>query len=276
MNQKAVRQYLVEALEGYDERERSNVIAYYLDAKQSEILSNSLDIDTLAADVLAINQGQPVQYVTGVSFFYGHRFVVNQGCLIPRPETEELVHWIISECRLLDALKILDIGVGSGCILLSVLSELNKRSIEVEGFGLDVSEAAIGIFEENQRKLAVSAQSILGDIRSDLELPSVNVIVSNPPYILDEEKGRMDASVLSYEPKEALFVDGLDPLVFYKRVMELGKTLLIPGGVIYFETSDLYHIELSAAIDEEIYLSEFRKDLNGNWRMLKLTKRQPS
>jgi release factor glutamine methyltransferase len=276
MKQQAVRQYMIEALEGFEERERNNVISYYIDAKQAEILSNTLASQQLAADVSALNKGEPVQYVTGISFFYGHRFCIRPGCLIPRPETEELVHWIIEDSRRLDALKILDIGVGSGCILLSVVSALENRGIDVGGFGLDISPAAIEVFNENKKRIGVGAQAIIGDIRSDLDLPMVNVIVSNPPYILDEEKARMDASVLTYEPPEALFVEGSDPLVYYKRVMELGKTFLLPGGVIYFETSDLYHTELSEAIDEQTYYPEFRKDLNGSWRMLKLTKHQLS
>ena len=276
MNQNTVRAHLSQALSHIDQRERENIITYYLDARQKEILTSSLTTQELEKDAQDLKEGVPVQYVTGVTFFYGHRFISERGCLIPRPETEELVHWIIEDNKSKEEFQILDIGVGSGCILLSVLAELNKNS-QATGWGIDVSQTALTVFEKNAVKMDLKVNSELTDIREDLDLPKYfDCIVSNPPYILNSERGRMDSSVLKYEPEIALFVTGTDPLYFYKRIMEIGLSLLKPAGVIYFETSDLYHDELDAAIDRNNYLPTFKKDMSGHWRKLKLTRILPS
>ena len=276
MNQRAIKAQLAKALGHLDPRELENLIDYYLDAYQQKILAGELSQVQLTEDIIALKKEVPVQYVTGISFFYGHRFFVEPGCLIPRQETEELVHWVIEESKTKASFKILDIGIGSGCILLSIMSAMSKF-MEVEGWGIDVSEAALRVVKKNTKKMKLEARTILADIDQDNEWPNqLDCIVSNPPYILDSEKSRMDISVLTYEPEVALFVPDSDPLHYYKRIMHLGLSLLKPNGVIYFETSDLYHSELESAIDKEQYSATFKKDINGKWRMLKLTKLQLS
>ena len=273
MNQSEIRSYLTETLSHLTGRELNNLISYYLDAHQQ--LASALKREKLEKDIQALKEGIPVQYVTGITFFYGHRFITNSGCLIPRPETEELVHWIVKDNKSKSSFRIMDIGVGSGCILLSVMSALNNT--ELEGWGLDISLPAINVFNSNAKMLNLKVHPLLADIRMHQELPSdLDCIVSNPPYILSEERDRMDKSVLEYEPEIALFVPGEDPLFYYKRIMDLGLTLLKPQGVIYFETSDLYHNELLDSIDTNQYSPTFRRDLSGKWRMLKLTKLLPS
>jgi len=261
----ALKEYMVEKLSVvHGVREAQNITNYYLDACPS---STSKTIDLDLAKLLS---GMPVQYVTEVSFFYGHQFFVDQRVLIPRPETEELVFWVISDVGG-KTKSILDIGTGSGCILLSVL----KKASECRGYGLDVSSKAMQVFNLNKTRLNVQAESIVGSILDPYCIQFLNtydVIISNPPYILDSEKNRMGEGVVSNEPSKALFVDGTDPLIFYKQIMEFGLNHLKPRGAIYFETSDLYHEELKSICKVSDYEYEFKKDMQGNWRMLKLTK----
>jgi len=215
-------------------------------------------------------KNEPVQYILGQADFYGLKLKVSPAVLIPRPETEELVHWIISDVKD-KTLDVLDIGTGSGCILLSVL----HKAINCNGTGLDVSSDALEVFDINKERLDVNAQTIQADILDETSseiIEKYDIIVSNPPYILESEKHRMGHSVLDNEPHVSLFVEENDPLVFYERIMQLSLTHLNVNGHIYFETSDLYHYELKDLISKFPYTSEFRKDLQDNWRMLKLTR----
>jgi len=248
----------------FDERELSNIIDYYFDA--------IAEVDDLSFEshLVQLENGWPIQYVTQVSFFYGYQFFVDNRVLIPRAETEELVYWVEQDIKGYSK-SILDIGTGSGCILLSLL----KKNSYCRGTGLDVSRKAIEVFKINQKKLEVKAASIVGDILSSdctNYIGKFDVIISNPPYILPSEKNRMGHSVIAKEPHLALFVDSDDPLIFYKKIIQCIDTHLNDRGVLYFETSDLYHEELKAYLDDLNYEGEFRKDMQGNWRMLKITK----
>jgi len=179
----------------------------------------------------------------------------------------KVVEWIISDYSDTDPIDIMDVGVGSGCILLSVISEVAYD----KAYGLDVSDEALEVFLRNAAKLQLSCESINMDILTNSPNLNLDVIVSNPPYILESERKRMDNSVLIHEPPVALFVDNIDPLIFYKVIIDIAENLLKKEGRLYFETSDLYHEGLLNYLNEKSLSYDFKKDLQGNWRMLRIT-----
>lgn len=186
--------------------------------------------------------GEPVQYVTGTCFFLGRPFSVRPGCLIPRPETEDLVSAIVDFVKQHPnadkqerPLRILDIGTGSGCIAVSLASELGA-SAQVEAW--DVSEDALKIAEENAKKLHSTVNFRLVDVlQSPDPSASFDLIVSNPPYVRELEKADMEANVLEHEPALALFVPDDDPLLFYRSIANYAFRHLTPGGTLWFETN---------------------------------------
>jgi len=253
-------------LNKYGRREAENVTNYYIDA-HTRLTSCDLE-----SDIEKLLQGIPVQYVTKRAFFYGYKFIVNESVLIPRPETEELVYWIETDMKQINQNRtILDIGSGSGCILLSLM----HKNENLQGTALDVSVNALDVVKENAKLMNLKPQLKQCDILDTsqfVRLGNFDVIVSNPPYILKTELQRMDQSVITFEPEISLFVDQDDPIVFYKSILALGQTNLNPKGCMYFETSDLYHEELEAAVISAAYKYEFRKDMQDKWRMLKVWK----
>ncbi len=257
-----MKQKLIQALTAnYDTREATSIADYYADAMQGRELTD------IESDTLKLLDGYPVQYVTNTSFFYGHKLYVDEHTLIPRPETEELVHWVVSDNKDADA-EVLDIGTGSGCLLLSILHKLKNA----KGIGLDVDPQVQNAFDKNVDILNVEAQFLSLDFidkEARSSLPSYDIIVSNPPYISKEEVERLGPGVFKHEPHLALFT-GDDPLVFYRATLEFAETHLKEGGKIYFETSDLYQEEMEAMVSKYNYKHEFKKDMQGAWRMLKL------
>jgi release factor glutamine methyltransferase len=209
-----------------------------------------------------INQGEPIDYILGYTYFYGLKIEVSKDTLIPRPETEELVEFILNENQTRSGLKILDIGTGSGCIALALKSNL----VNAEVTALDVSNNAIEIAQRNTVQLDLNVNFIHLDILNEnlwSQLANYDIIVSNPPYIPQEEKTDMTTSVLDYEPHLALFVEN-DPLIFYKQILKFATFHLNPKGLVYFETSQTIQLE-----EYEGFQIEKRKDLSGNWRFLK-------
>jgi release factor glutamine methyltransferase len=250
-------------LSKYDRREAENICTYYFDC-QAHVHSD--DFVNHKKQLLA---GVPVQYVCNVSFFYGHELYVDNNTLIPRPETEELVHWIISDHKT-SAFDLLDVGTGSGCILLSVLHKCTMAN----GVGLDVDPTIQKVFDINCEKLNVSPKFICADFLNKdnwAMLDSYDVIVSNPPYISHQESMRLGDNVIQYEPHLALFTES-DPLIFYRLILEFAKQHLNADGNIYFETNDIYNKEMEELAAEYEYKFDYRKDMQGAWRMLKLWK----
>jgi len=247
-----------------EERERNNVIDYYLS------VIGEPDEKRLTSDLERLNKGEPVQYVTGVSYFYGFRFLVASGVLIPRPETEELVHWIEQDFRYKEGIRLLDIGTGSGCIALSLMNRLNI----VHCLGIDISQVALKTAKANADRhgqgMLLKNLDFLAESHK-LKLHEFDVIVSNPPYIGNDESDRMDHSVLGYEPQEALFVKGEDPLVFYRRLAQR-VSVEEPGPVCYMETSDLYKDNLENILKSLQLSYAFRKDMQGRWRMVRFSR----
>lgn len=222
-----------------------------------------------------INQ-EPVQYVLNESWFCGYRFYVDQRVLIPRPETEELVEWVISNCRFpVDELSILDIGTGSGCIAVSLKRRLRKAQV----WACDQSAAALDVARKNADSLGTEIQfrqmDFLEKSNRD-QLPLFNIIVSNPPYIPEKDRDQMQPNVLNYEPAMALFVPDKDPLVFYRAIAEFATTNLLPGGTVYTEI----HEDLGEAATDLFtkmgFTSDIRKDMQGKERMLKAIRKEES
>lgn len=184
-----------------------------------------------------LQQHEPLQYVLGCVHFYGLELEVGPGVLIPRPETEELVDLIVRDHAAGRQLQILDVCTGSGCIALALSAHLPAEKI----YGLDISEPALTIARTNALKYGQPVSWLRQDILvQDLDLPpaSLDIMVSNPPYVLEHEKTFMRKNVLTFEPHLALFVPDNNALLFYKRISELGLKHLKPGGRLYFEINE--------------------------------------
>ncbi len=256
----------------YDEQEAQSLALWlmeeYLGLSRMQVLQGvtieNLP-DELSAAWMQLKTGKPIQYILGKAPFYGRTFLVNEHTLIPRNETEELVHLILKENKR-SGLKLLDIGTGTGCIPISLALDLE----DAEVFGLDVSEAALAVARENAKFHDVEVEFLKVDILTSLpELTDLDILVSNPPYIPEAEKASMHQNVLEYEPSMALFVPDHDPLLFYRTIAEKGKLLLKAQGKIYFESHENYGDEVMNLLNELGY-SELRllKDLNGKDRIV--------
>lgn len=245
----------------FDSRESENIALYVRDSIQ-------LTQDNYESILNRLIAGEPVQYVCETAFFYGYKFYVNSDVLIPRAETEELVYMIEQDIKPNDALSILDIGCGSGCIITSIKS---KRQ-ELEAYAIDVSSDALTVTKLNAERLKVNISFEQCDILNEYPFnqKKFDIIVSNPPYILEEEIVHMGKSVVKHEPSLALFVEN-DALIFYKHILKLQSKILKPGGKIYFEINALRMEELKDWLEIENYNFEFFKDLQGNWRILKVS-----
>jgi len=282
----------------YEEGEASTIASWVL-----EHLTGAARIDRLTRKDEPLNVHQlhhltevhhrllhhePVQYIMGESYFYGLKLFVDNNVLIPRPETEELVDWIIKDIKasgkdvferrpfeadVTSQLKILDVGTGSGCIALA----LKKAMPKAEVWGCDVSDGALNVARRNGSEL---------DIRVDFQgvnfldpvqqrtLPTVDIIVSNPPYIPLNNKEAMRPNVVAHEPHTALFVPDNNALLFYESLAQFGHHRLYPGGFIYCEI----HEDLGTAVidlfNREGYTTELRKDMQGKERMVKAVKKK--
>ncbi|MFV8342387.1 peptide chain release factor N(5)-glutamine methyltransferase [Flavobacterium sp. XS2P39] len=212
----------------------------------------------------------PIQYLLGKTSFYGLDFEVNENVLIPRPETEELVEWIIkatSKSEKSHALKILDIGTGSGCIAISLARNIPNAKV----FAIDVSEKALTTARKNAEINSVKVTFIKKNIleAEDLE-QQFDIIVSNPPYIRNLEKVEIKKNVLDHEPHLALFVEDNDALIFYKKIADLAQKNLLPNGQLYFEINQYLGKEMIALLEKMNFKNiELRKDIYGNDRMTK-------
>ena len=219
--------------------------------------------------------GKPVQHLTGISHFYGHQFMVNEHTLIPRQETEELVHWIITDYKAKSIASILDIGSGSGCIGISISAALSKtsgREKSMELTLLDRSEKAMEVARLNAKKIIpeVTTHFEIKDVFSIQEIESYTIIVSNPPYVRELEKKDLHTNVLDHEPHTALFVSDQDPLVYYRKILEYASKIAQP--VIYFEINQYLATDMSKLADQLHYQFVLKKDLNNNYRMMKCWK----
>lgn len=211
---------------------------------------------------------EPIQYILGKTEFYGLPFNVNNKTLIPRPETEELVEWIIEETKNIDTeLNILDIGTGSGCIPISLKVNIPKAIVTT----IDVSNDAITIAKQNAVLNNVEISFLNMDILNSKKLPgNYDIIVSNPPYVRNLEKGEMKNNVLNNEPHLALFVENDNPLIFYDKISKLASAYLKKEGMLFFEINQYLSKETSSLIKNNGFQNiSLKKDLFGNNRMIK-------
>ncbi|MGZ0017912.1 peptide chain release factor N(5)-glutamine methyltransferase [Yeosuana sp. AK3] len=216
---------------------------------------------------------KPIQYILGETEFYNLKFKVTKDTLIPRPETEELVDWIISECKTQKSeLNVLDIGTGSGCIAIALAKHLPNASI----YALDISKNALKIAKENALLNTVEVRYMEADIlRQDTWFTALNdlkfdIIVSNPPYVRHLEKTKMKDNVLKHEPELALFVENDTSLIFYKAICEFSEQKLNPGGSLFFEINQYLVKEMYQLLSDYNFEDiELKKDLFDNDRMIK-------
>lgn len=212
----------------------------------------------------------PVQYLLGKTNFYGLNFEVNENVLIPRPETEELVEWIVKENAnpsRSGKIKILDIGTGSGCIAVSLAKNISNAEV----YAIDVSKKALETAKRNAANNNVNVIFILQDILETEKLDyNFDIIVSNPPYVRNLEKHEIKKNVLDYEPHLALFVADNDPLVFYRKIALIAKDNLLENGQLYFEINQYLDKEMTDLLQEMNFKNiELRKDIYDNYRMMK-------
>ena len=226
--------------------------------------------------LLRLVSGEPVQYVLGEADFFGLKFKVSPAVLIPRQETEELVAWVLEHLKSFANLNagpmLLDIGLGSGCIAIT----LKKKMPDLKLFGLEKSPAALAIALGNGAALISQYpdfQFLQGDIlnRADwAKFPRLDIVVSNPPYIPYSEKSLVPEHVASHEPALAWFVEDDDPLIFYRAIADFSLEKLVPGGILFFECNEFNATEVVSMLQEKGFAEvELRKDLAGAERMVK-------
>lgn len=216
---------------------------------------------------------KPIQYITGEAWFYGLRFEVNENTLIPRPETEELVEWIVDGLKIKGkGQRVLDIGTGSGCIPIALKKEIPSAQVSA----IDISEKALEMARKNALNNQVEVNFIQQDIlqSSNLQISKssnllFDVIVSNPPYVRNLEKHEIKKNVLDYEPHLALFVDDSDALLFYRKIAQLALKSLTPNGKLFFEINQYLAKETVELVEQLGFKNiELRKDFIGNDRMI--------
>lgn len=228
------------------------------------------DLDLLHEMLLRLRNFEPIQYIIGKESFCGMTFEVDRSVLIPRPETQDLVEWIVKDGSLRNPCRILDMGTGSGCIAISVAKMLPHAQVDA----WDISEGALEIAGRNAIHNEVEVCFCRQDILSTVPDGRLwDVIVSNPPYIGEDEKVDMEANVLDWEPHTALFVSDKDPLLFYRAIARLGMEMLVPKGSLYFEINQAYGDKVIALLQELGYQDVIlRKDRFENERMIKAIK----
>ncbi len=226
--------------------------------------AQELAFETAATALLA---GRPIQYITGKTWFMGEPYNVNEQVLIPRPETEELVDWVIEYAAIKGkALRILDIGTGSGCIAIALKKALPEAIVSA----IDISTGAIKIAAANAAALKADIEWIALDILNTAFLPDqYDVIVSNPPYIPMQEMKNMELQVTDHEPNIALFVPDEDPLIFYRTIARLAKLHLSTNGQLFFEIHYDQGDAMITLLDEMHFHAELRTDMFGKDRMVR-------
>jgi release factor glutamine methyltransferase len=271
-----IRNYAVQQISSiYDTRESLSMVHWLmeaiLDLNRNKLLVNDpIMLDKKAWQVfknalIRLKKNEPIQYILQEAYFFGRRFKVKPGVLVPRPETEELVHWI-SQNLVKDA-TIIDIGTGSGCIPVTL--KLEKPDWQVHA--MDISKIAIDVAKENSEVLHSDITFHQTDI---LKMPDLglqfDIIVSNPPYVRNSEKGQMHKNVVQYEPELALFVSDDDPLIFYQTIAKWATRHLKKGGQLYFEINEAFGIEVRLILlDQGFQDVELRRDLQYKDRMIK-------
>ena len=304
MNLKELLQYYKEELAGiYDEQETIAIfdllVAHVSGFSRRELLLKGISTEvqdefTLLNYLTDLKRGKPVQYVLGETVFFGLRFLINSNVLIPRPETEELVEWVIESCEGLKSIKIVDIGTGSGCIAISLKKNISGSTV----LGVDISKEALETAKANALSNEVDVKFFQGDVLDSAfylknllvsggnslinnkinddsdgvqsKPTKFDVVVSNPPYITPREKLKMHQNVMDYEPHLALFVSEEKPLVFYEAIADFAKARLKLHGLLFFEINEHLGEETVAMLNNKSFVNiELRKDMQGKNRMIR-------
>ncbi|WP_395057621.1 peptide chain release factor N(5)-glutamine methyltransferase [Flavobacterium sp.] len=272
-------QFIKELTPIFDEKEIESFFYIILEAfhqlkRVDLVLNPDLELNTIQLlqweMVLSqLKQQKPIQYILGETEFFGLPFYVNENTLIPRPETEELVEWIIKDLKIEKNkdLKILDIGTGSGCIAISLAKNLPNAQV----FAIDVSEKALATAKKNAELNEMKVTFVEKNILETEDLnQQLDIIVSNPPYVRNLEKQEIHKNVLEYEPHLALFVEDNDALLFYRKITELATRNLSENGQLYFEINQYLGKEMIELLEKYNFKNiELKKDIYGNDRMIK-------
>ena len=228
-----------------------------------EELINNKQIDMFSKAIIKLLSEEPIQYILETTSFYGLEFICSPSALIPRPETEELVDWIVKSET--NEIKILDIGTGTGCISVSLA---NRNGFVVDA--LDVSSSALELAKQNAKKNEVDINFIEADIFEYISDKQYDLIVSNPPYIRNLEKKKMQNNVLNFEPRLALFVEDDDPLVFYNSILQFANSNLYEKGSVYFEINENFAKEMESLLYSYGFTEiELKKDSFGKNRFIR-------
>ena len=264
--------YIISELRGFYPEEELRELAYWIleettGMTRTQILTDCKDtqnISNMEIILQKLRAHEPIQYIFGHTEWKGLDLRVTPATLIPRPETAELVEWILQEADRDKPLSVLDIGTGSGCIAIA----LKKAAPKWQVTGLDISEEALAVAKENAIRNKVEVNWLQADILSPIAnnpLPIADIIVSNPPYICDSEKKDMDARVLDYEPHSALFVPDADPLLFYRQIASLASS----PSLVFFEINEAYGNEVCAMMEQMGYSDvQLKNDMYGKPRMV--------
>lgn len=271
-------------LSGYYQPQECKSLTYllfeeYLQMKKTDILLNpdkiipESQIIRISSAIEELRKFKPIQYITGKANFLGLDFVVSPHVLIPRPETEELVLWIIDDHKEIskreEDITILDIGSGSGSVAISLDKQIEKAKVT----GIDINVASLEIARKNNELHGTQALFTLFNILDEdkwNQLPEYDIIVSNPPYVRESEKPLMSRNVLDYEPPEALFVSDDDPLIFYRTILRFSQSHLHPNGRVYFEINEAFGSEVTALFEEYGFKDVLlREDIFGRNRFVR-------
>lgn len=248
------------------------VIDRFFKIDKSEIISDRSinlgknEIKDLKRFLDRINKEEPIQYIVGEADFYGRKFIVNPSVLIPRNETEELVNLIIKDHKD-KKIKVLDVGTGTGCIPITLAKELKLNKV----FAIDFDPRVIKIARQNASKHDVEVEFMMIDaLKESFHLQGFDVVVSNPPYVTNDEKELMKNNVLKYEPSTALFVNNETPLIFYERIAEHARESLKVDGRLYFEINEKFGDKIKFMLEQKGYKNvSIIQDLNGKDRIVR-------
>lgn len=282
MNIQNAKLFIIDALKGvYDEREVGNIAVLLLEwitqkNKATQFLEKNTLLTSDQENILhnttaRLQKNEPIQYIIEEAWFMGLPFKANAFTLIPRPETEELVEWILNDLKSIASthLQLLDIGTGSGCIPISLKNKVDFLQIQA----IDISIDAIDVAKENALKLNTDIDFKQIDFTIEKQwslLSTYNIIVSNPPYIKENERSEMRKNVLDYEPSTALFVPDNHPLIFYEKIKQFSASHLQPNGRIYLEINEQLGQEVVALFTSENCQVDLRKDMQGKDRMVRV------
>lgn len=253
------------------------VVEYYTGKNQLHLIANKCQTPTddethkIFSALTDLLQHKPIQYVLNEAWFKKMKFFVDESVLIPRPETEELVDWILQCAKEKDGINILDIGTGSGCIAIALKKALQNANVTA----IDYSKKVLSLAQKNAEMHQANINFYELDFLNELEwdkLKEFDLIVSNPPYIPQIEREQLDKNVLNWEPEMALFVPDDDPLIFYRKIAAFGKNHLKENGEMLVEINQNLANEVKVLFNDFDYNVDIKKDIFENYRMVKITK----